>query len=265
VKSPSSKRPELTLASSDFPRPMPRLRGSWIRGPRLERNDLQILRWITRHGVVTAEQVARKFYPRPNSGLGYSEWAAKNRIAALSNLGLILRNSNPYSRRRGGGQQILRASSDGARIADVAVSAAPLVMTQLRHALTLVSLTEFLLERYPGATLTTERELWVQEYRRRYHGGTAARAWRLPDAVLTIPKPAADPNDPQATISVAVELDLSRKDRRALESIIDRYNQMSFDTVWWYVKEERVEAVAAVVRALASEKRFEVLPVRWQA
>lgn len=244
---------------------MPRLRGSWVRGPRLEARDLEILRWITRHGTVTAEQVARRFHPRPTSQTGYSEWAAKNRIAALSNLGLILRNSNPYSTRRGGGQQILRASSDGARIADVGVSPAPLVMSQLRHSLTLVSLTEFLLERYPDATLTTERELWVQEYRRRYHSGTAPRAFRLPDAVLTIPKPAADPNGSQDSLRVAVELDLSRKDRRALESIIDRYHKMSFDKIWWYVKDERVGAVTAVVKELASENQFEVLPVRWQA
>ena len=265
MTTPSSGRPEVTLAAPDSLRPMPRLRGSWVRGPRLEPRDLQILRWITRHGVVTAEQVSRKFFPRLNSDLGYSEWAAKNRLAALSNLGLILRNSNPYSTRKGSGRQILRASSAGAHIADVGVSAAPLVMNQLRHTLTLVSLTEFLLKQYPDATLTTERELWAQEYHRRYHGGTAPRALRLPDAVLTIPRPQVDPNDSRDDLSVAIELDLSRKDRSALESIIDRYNKMTFDKVWWYVKEERVEAVQAVVKRLASEKRFEVLPVRWQA
>jgi hypothetical protein len=224
-----------------------------------------VLRWITRHGVVTAEQVARTFFARPGSETGYSEWAAKHRLAALSHLGLIVRNANPYPTRKGGGQQLLRASRVGARLADVGVSEAPLVISELRHTLALVSLTEFLLERHPGATLTTERELRAQEYRRRYHGGSASRLPRIPDAVITIPRPGAKPGDHYDVVTIAIELDLSNKDRRAMQTMIERYRRMSFDKVWWYVKAARVEAVQDLVQALRVHDRFEVIPVRWPA
>ena len=51
----------VTLPFGDFERPKPRSRGPWVHGPRLTDRDVEILRWITRHGVVTTELVGRKF------------------------------------------------------------------------------------------------------------------------------------------------------------------------------------------------------------
>jgi hypothetical protein len=247
----------VTLPFGDFERPKPRSRGPWVHGPRLTDRDVEILRWITRHGVVTTELVGRKFFWRAD---GYGEWAAYRRLAALSRLGLIVRNANPFPARTGGRQALLRASRDGARLADVGLAEAPLVTTQLRHTLAVVALTEFLLERYPDADVTTERELRAQEYRRRYRGAPLPQLFRVPDALLRVPKQGGMPGE---VLTFAVELDLTRKDRRAMEAMIACYDRMAIDRIWWYVKEVRLPAVRALVAELQALGRFEVLPVRW--
>ena len=234
----------------------PRSKGPWIHGPRLTERDVDILRWITRHGVVTTDLVGRRFFWRDDRS-AYGEWAAYRRLAALSRLGLIVRDVNPYAT-RGSRRQILRASRDGARIADVGLAQAPLVISELPHTLALVGLTEFLLARYPEAELITERELRAETYRLRY-SGNATPLEHVPDALLRIP----NPDGSGTVVTVAVELDLSRKDRRAMEEMITRYDRMlSVDVVWWYVKEIRLQRVRGLVAGLRAESRYKVLPVR---
>ncbi len=50
---------------------------------------------MTRHGVVTAELVGRRFFWRPAAN-DYGKWAAYRRLRALRELGLILSNK-PYA------------------------------------------------------------------------------------------------------------------------------------------------------------------------
>lgn len=223
--------------------------GTRTRGPQLTERDGEILQWITRHGVVTTELVGRRFFWRPHES-DYGKWAAYRRLRALRELGLVLSNK-PFADR----PAVLRVTREGARIADVGLRPAPLVLSELRHSLAVVWLTEYLLAENAGAELTTERELRAQRYRELRDGVREAEEGRAPDALLRIPKNDASA---QGVMTVAVELDLTRKDRRAMERMVRQYDYETVDRVWWYVTPARVERTRALVRELHAEDRIEV-------
>jgi hypothetical protein len=204
---------------------------------------------MTRHGVVTAELVGRRFFWHKERN-DYGKWAAYRRIRALQDLGLVL-SDKPYAHE----PAALRVTREGARIADVGLRPAPLVVAELRHSLAVVALAEYLLAEHPGAELVTERELRAQRYRELRSGERQAEHGRAPDALLRIPTkgPGA-----QGVTTVAVELDLSRKDRRAMERIVRQYDRERVDRVWWYVTSARLERTRALVRELRADDRIEV-------
>lgn len=221
----------------------------WPRGPQLTERDIEILRWITRHGVVTAELVGKRFFWR-SPDKTYGKWAAYRRLAAMERLGLILRDK-PFANE----QAVLRVTREGARIADVGIRPAPLVLSQLRHTVAVVLLAEGLAAQHRGCELRTERELRAERYRLQRQGADTSGG-RIPDVVLHIP---AKGPGAQKIKRVAVELDLTRKDRRAMERMILQYDQVDgIDAVWWYVLPVRVERTRNVIRDLAAEDRFEV-------
>lgn len=221
-----------------------------VRGPQLTERDIEILRWMTRHGIVTAELVGRRFFWRPDLN-DYGKWAAYRRLRALRDLGLVL-GDKPFADRAA----VLRVTREGARIADVGLRPPPLVLSELRHSLAIVWLTEYLLAENAGAELTTERELRAQRYRALRNGTREPEEGRAADALLRIPV-----NGPgaQGVMTVAVELDLSRKDRRAMDRMVRQYDyENDIDKVWWYVTPGRVERTRALVCDLNAEDRFEV-------
>ncbi|HEX5309264.1 MAG TPA: hypothetical protein VFW38_09325 [Solirubrobacteraceae bacterium] len=205
---------------------------------------------MTRHGVVTAELVGRRFFFRgPNAG-DYGKWAAYRRLRALRELGLIL-SDKPFADR----PAVLRVTREGARIADVGLRPAPLVLSELRHSLAVVRLTEYLLAENAGAELTTERELRAQRYRELRDGVREPEEGRAPDALLRIP---TNGLGAQGVVTVAVELDLTRKDRRAMERMVRQYDYERVDRVWWFVTLARLDRTRALVRELRAEDRIEV-------
>jgi hypothetical protein len=208
---------------------------------------------MTRHGVVTAELVGRRFFWRSDA-TDYGKWAAYRRIRALRYLGLVLCDK-PFAHQ----PAALRVTREGARIADVGMRPAPLVLSELRHSLAVVQLAERLLLDNPGAELTTERELRVQRYRELRDGRRQAEHGRTPDALLHIPAKGAGA---QGVMTVAVELDLTRKDRRAMERMVRQYDREKVDRVWWYVTPARVERTRAFVRELRAADRIEVFEWR---
>lgn len=223
--------------------------GRRTRGPQLTERDCEILRWITRHGVVTAELVGRRFFWRPAVN-DYGKWAAYRRVRALRELGLLL-SDKPFADR----PAALRVTREGAQIADVGLRPAPLVLSELRHSLAVVWLTEYLLAENAGAELTTERELRAQRYRELRDGTRRIEQGRAPDALLRIPTKGAGA---QGVTTVAVELDLTRKDRRAMERMVRQYDYENVDRVWWYVARARLERTRALVRELRADDRIEV-------
>jgi hypothetical protein len=224
-----------------------------VRGPQLTERDIDILRWITRHGVVTAELVGRRFFWRSEQKT-YGKWAAYRRLRALRDLGLVLCDK-PYAQR----PAALRVTREGARIADIGLRPAPLVLSELEHTLAVVWLTEYLLAEHPGAELTTERELRAQRYRELRDGTRQTERGRTPDALLRLP---AKSVGALVVLTVAVELDRSRKDRRAMERMIRQYDHENVDEIWWYVTPGRVDRTREIVRELRADDRIEVRPWR---
>jgi len=218
-------------------------------GPQLTERDAEIIRWMTRHGVVTSELVGRRFFW--HSALNdYGKWATYRRVRALRELGLIL-TDKPYADQ----PAVLRVTREGARIADIGLRPAPLVLSELPHSLALVWLTEYLLAEHAGAELTTERELRAQRYRERRDGARKTEQGRAPDALLRLPTKGAGA---QGVMTVAVELDLARKDRRAMERMVRQYDHEAVDRIWWYVAPKRLERTRALVRDLCADGRIEV-------
>ena len=219
------------------------------RAPRPRRHqlverDVEIVRWITRHGVVTTELVARRFFWRTDIGAP-GRRAAYRRVAILQELGLLLRD-HPFS----GGPDLLRVTRRGAELADVGLHPAPLVLAELRHTIAVVWLTEYLLARLPGADLVTERELRAQRYRER-----ADDRGRVPDALLRLLTAGSSP----AGETVAVEVDRVRKDSRSMVEIIRGYNRnLDVDRVWWFVSAGRVERVRDLVHSQGAQRRIQV-------
>jgi hypothetical protein len=223
----------------------------WPDGPELTDRDVEILKWITTHGVVTAEFVGRRFFWR-SKAKGYGKWAAYRRLAALEQMGLVKRDKIFV-----GEPAVIRVTKPGAELADVGLRPARLILSELRHTLAVVVLAEGLQAQHKGSELTTERQLRAERYRRRKEGEDISGG-RCPDCLLSIPTKSG-----KRRVRVAVELDLSRKSRPVMESIVHAYDQEpDIDEIWWYTIKPRVKPTKEVVKDLAAENRFEVR--EWQ-
>ncbi len=205
----------------------------------LTERDVALLQWITRHGVVTPEQVAHRYF----SG----QSAAYRRLRKLIGLTLIRRDPTYYR-----APFVLRVTAAGARVADVGVGPAELVLAAVRHSLALVTLTESLLAQHPGARLITEREFRAAHLRL-LREGTTEPCPRIPDGVLIL-------SPDEGRTRVALELDLTPKRQFALTRVIDAYattftptvgEETGFGQVWWFV----AGGAAERVRALVHDKR----------
>ena len=182
------------------------------RGVALTERDRQLIEWMTRHGMVTASQISRRFF-----GSLKVTW---RRLLQLERLGLIRRD-----RVWVGMPRVVRATPLGVRLADVDLGPAPLDYVRLRHHLAVVDLSEELLRGSPEARWVTEREL------RRNHadlrGDDGSRA-RMPDGLLVL-----------AARRIAVELDLTPKRSRRLDDLVGLYAaDRTVDAVWWFLPSE---------------------------
>jgi hypothetical protein len=149
---------------------------------------------------------------------------------------------------------VLRITRQGSDIADAGIRPAPLVATELRHTVALVWLTEYLLTEHTGAQLVTERELRARRYRELRNGDRQVAHGRAPDALLRLPALDAA----TGTQTVAIELDLSRKDRRAMERMVRQYDREDVDRVWWFVRPVQVERTRELVHQLHADDHIEV-------
>lgn len=208
-----------------------------VRGPELyEARDPDLLRWIGRYGVVSPQQVARRWF-------GTQE-AANRRLRKLEQLGLVRRDRTfwhaPYA---------VRLTGAGVRLAGVDVPPAKLSLAELRHSLAVVDLVEDLIRQYPQAELHTDRELRVQRGRERRAGTRKEGRGRTPDGLLTFPDGR----------TLAIELDLSPKATSDYERAVRAYEQERFTRVWWYVPSlEARERLVAVVAKLRADDLIEV-------
>ena len=204
---------------------------SWRRphGPELTPRDITILAWIGRHGIVTAEQIARKFFT--------SLWSTYRRLRKLEQLGLMRRDPTHWKE-----PFVLRLTPAGARVAAVGLAAAEVVLAEVHHALALVDLTEGLLVAHPDAEVTTEREIRAARYRAR-RVGDEVPAGRIPDALLRL----------STGEQVAIELDITTKATRDAIKVVQAYQTRcilgDLSALWWYV----LPGAAGRIRALVAE------------
>src|SRR5271155_818389 len=127
--------------------------GLWTpRGPRRTGRGVAMLAWIGRHGVVTAQQVGRRFFVHGDT---IGQKRAYRRLQKLEEMGL-LRRDTPFARH----PDVLRLRSAGARVAGAGVTALPRLSDhEIPHALVVVEIVESLQAAYPSAAIRTAREV----------------------------------------------------------------------------------------------------------
>jgi len=211
---------------------MPRAPGG---KPQITPRDREILAWIGRHGIVTPDQVARRFFVRPDGEVGRR--AAYRRVDALIFLRLLRRDPTPFWR----GPKVLRVTSLGVEFGEIGVRPARLVEPELRHSLALVDLTEELAAANKGSVLRTEREIRTERWHSRQDGRVRPGKGRTADGELIL----------KSGKTVAIELDLTPKRSKDFERILRSYRQERYDLVWWYV----VPSAVARVRKLVADNR----------
>lgn len=219
------------------PAPKAKLNGAQPRRPRLSGpvvtdRDLEIIRWIAQHGLVTPRQVAVHFFHRSDGTDG--TWAAYRRLRILEGMGLLQRDHTFWRE-----PQVLRITTAATRFADLPVRPARLVPAQVRHSLAVVDLLEKLQRKSPkGTTLVTERQMRADRRRDVRHGRKDATTGRMPDAELRLPNGAR----------IAVELDLTPKRSADYEDILTSYLRQKYDAVWWYVAPGVVPRLRQIVK-----------------
>jgi len=201
-----------------------------------------MLRWIGRHGVVTPAQVAQHFFAREDGNVG--QWAAYRRLRKLEEMDLV-RHDRTFWREA----NVLRLTGSGARLADIDIGPARLVLAEIRHTLAVVDLVEDLLAKSPkGTELQTERELRIERRRELGRGQRTVGRGRVPDALFIRPDKK----------KVALELDTTPKRARDLDSILIAYIQEHYDQIVWYVLPRQVEQLTEIVRRQRADDFVEV-------
>lgn len=160
---------------------------------------------------------------------------------------LLQRDLTVYGR-----PSIIRVTAHGARLADVGLAPAKVVLAAVPHALAVVDLAEELSGRYPDASLVTERECWAERYRE-WRAGERPSTGLIPNAVLIWGTDVTEH-------TIAVVLDRTARSRTDAEAFVTAYLAESFTEVWWYVRPSRVNAMTEIVRRMGGGDLIEVRP-----
>jgi hypothetical protein len=208
--------------------------------------DELILTWITRHGVVTHEQVATRFFVRDGNKIAST--AAYNRVRKLDELRLIDRHPPLWYL----GPKLISVTKTGAELADLGLGPAVVALntTTMRHSIALVDLTEDLLGKYPDAAIKTEREMRRDDRQRRREGARRNRDTRFPDALITL-------SDGR---HIAIELDLSHKTADRHREKVQSFLRNPDLHVWWYCGTPSV--FREISHAVATERADDRIEVR---
>lgn len=207
--------------------------------------DRAILVWIGRHGIVTAEQAAGRFFVRLDGEVGRR--AAFRRLAKLEAHGYLSRQATSLW----GARRVIRITPAGARAAHLHLAPARVVEPELRHSLALVALMDRLSDEHPGCRSRTERELRTDRTRERGMGTRRAGRGRMPDGELHF----------DSGETVAIELDLTPKRSKDYEQIIRSYRQERFDRVWWYVPAGTLARLRGLVMDGRADDFIDVRPL----
>lgn len=204
-------------------------RSRWELRPR----DLEILRWVCRHGIVTTDQIARQFFSAKRT--------AYIRVAKLIDMTVLqgdrLSQTQP---------QLLRVTRHGASLVTDTIRPARLVRNRIDHSLALVDLLHELSRLNPDADIDTERQLQGEWRRALADGSRDVGYGRMPDALLRF----ADGR------RIAVELDLTPKSNAEFARILLEYATEDVTGVWWFCPSQRV---ADRLRVVVTEQGMDQL------
>ncbi|HYA01240.1 MAG TPA: hypothetical protein VEK76_12970 [Candidatus Binatia bacterium] len=195
--------------------------GSPLLEPRREvpagARDLEVLRFVARHGMVSPDQLRAGFFR--------SAATAGQHLHALAASGLITRQRVVVDL-----PEVIRATPRGTRLSGCDLPPANLDLARIRHSLALVDLALELLAAHPGGRWTTERELRRDRMRAARARGRWEPLRRVPDGLLEL-------SDGRR---VAVELDLTPKRSTRLDLLAGAYAvDPDVDVVWWYLPSRR--------------------------
>jgi hypothetical protein len=202
---------------------------------RLTRRDLEMLSWLARQRVATAEQLARLF------GLDVSK--AYRRLRALRRLGLV-RHERIFHGQPG----VYLATLAGVAWAGEVLPAAKLDIRTLRHDLIVTELCVAYLR--AGLVVTTEREMRVSDSGRRRPRYAALLGGDGPGGGPRLHFPDLLAHQPDGLW--AVEVELVPKRRRRLDQIVGAYvRARHLSAVVYYTGTPRVDRLVrdAVGRA----------------
>jgi hypothetical protein len=201
---------------------------------RLTPRDHDVLRFATRHGMVTPEQLATRFFTAAPLAL--------RRLCALEAAGLLVRDRVLVA-----APPVVRATPAGTRLAGCDVAPASLDLARIAHNLALVDFSEQLLAAHPESAWTTERELRRDRMRAARAGGRWERQRRVPDGLLQL----------AAGTRIAIELDLTPKRSTRLDLLAGAYAvDRDVDTVCWYLPSE---VAMSRMRTLVDERGLDHL------
>ena len=187
-------------------------------------------------------QIAQHFFTRADGNVG--QWAAYRRLRKLEEMGLV-RQDRTFWREA----NVVRLTGAGARLADIDIGPARLVLAEVRHTLALVDLVEALLANSAkGTSVETERELRIGRRRDLARGTRPPGKGRVPDALFTT----------AAGKKLALELDTTPKRVRDLDNILVAYIQERYDGIVWYVLPRQIEQLEEVVRRQRADDFVEV-------
>jgi hypothetical protein len=194
----------------------------------------ELLAYIARHGMVSLDQLGRRFFATPAE--------ARQRLEELRAAGLLRVDDVLV-----GFPAVARVTRAGSRRAGVDLAPASLDLGRVRHSLALVDLSDQLLAAHPGSVWTTERELRRDRMREAHRAGRWEPQRRVPDGLLRLPDGR----------SVAIELDLTPKRSARLGLLAGAYAvDPDVDLVWWYLPSPEA---AARMRAIVRERALDHL------
>lgn len=197
---------------------------------RITDRDEHIIDWVNRHGLVTREHIAKRFFLR-EKGMLAALRQADRRVAALVRMGLLERN--PWKHRA---PYLVRVTKTGAQYAGNGIGPAPVPEVGIKHTLQVVSLLIDLELEYPNAVFTTERELRAHRPRARAVDETSIGQYRFPDALMRLDGK-----------NLGIELDRSWKSKLEYKKAILALVSEGIDHVWWYCTEARsITTIASV-------------------
>lgn len=202
-----------------------------MKGHEVTERDCDILTYVARHGACTPDQVDRCFFT--------SESACFRRLRALRDLRLLDRHLTFAGR-----PHVFVTSRMGIRLCGVDLPPARFILPTMEHTLSVVDLSEDLLDEHPGSSWLTERELRrdaMREQRERGFDVLQANRPRSPDGLLVL----------KNGKTVAIELDLTPKRSDIYMRLLGTYAAKSgISGVWWFTPKA---AVAGRLQSLVKD------------